>query len=118
VSSGNRMDRWFGLPFWLTIDVTLREPCSGTTSACYVFEELSSYNNEEIMTKRMILMLVVAALLIGALGYFKLHQVQDATNAGAFQPPPEAVTTLVAKEETWPSTLSVVGTTVAVHGVT
>src|ERR1700674_2039051 len=70
------------------------------------------------MTKRMILMLVVAALLIGGLGYFKLHQVQAASKAGAFQPPPEAVTTIVAKEETWPSTLSVVGTTVAVHGVT
>ncbi len=70
------------------------------------------------MTKRMILMLVVATLLIAALGYFKLHQVQAAAKTGAFQPPPEAVTTIVAKEETWPSTLSVVGSTVAVHGVT
>jgi membrane fusion protein (multidrug efflux system) len=70
------------------------------------------------MTKRMILMLVVAALLIGGLGYFKLHQVQAAAKAGGFQPPPEAVTTLVAKQEIWPSTLNVVGSTQAVHGVT
>jgi len=63
------------------------------------------------MAKRMILMLVAAALLVGALGYFKLRQVQAAVKGGAFQPPPAAVTTIVAKQETWPSTLSVVGTT-------
>jgi membrane fusion protein (multidrug efflux system) len=70
------------------------------------------------MAKRMILMLVAAALLVGALGYFKLRQVQAAVKGGAFQPPPAAVTTIVAKLETWPSTLSVVGTTAPVHGVT
>ncbi len=36
----------------------------------------------------------------------------------AFQPPPEAVTTVVAKKEDWPSTLSAIGTVEAVHGVT
>ncbi len=70
------------------------------------------------MAKRMILMLVAVALLVGALGYFKLRQVQAAVKGGAFQPPPEAVTTIVAKQETWPSTLSVVGTMAPVHGVT
>jgi len=70
------------------------------------------------MAKRMILMLVAAALLIGALGYFKLRQVQAAVKGGAFQPPPSAVTTIVAQQETWPSTLNVVGTTAPVHGVT
>jgi membrane fusion protein (multidrug efflux system) len=70
------------------------------------------------MAKRMILMLVAAALLVGALGYFKLRQVQAAVKGGAFQPPPSAVTTIVAKQETWPSTLNVVGTTAPVHGVT
>ena len=70
------------------------------------------------MAKRMILMLVAAALLVGALGYFKLRQVQAAVKGGGFQPPPAAVTTIVAKQETWPSTLSVVGTTAPVHGVT
>jgi len=70
------------------------------------------------MAKRMILMLVAAALLVGALGYFKLRQVQAAVKGGGCQPPPAAVTTIVAKQETWPSTLSMVGTTAPVHGVT
>jgi membrane fusion protein (multidrug efflux system) len=71
------------------------------------------------MAKRMLLMLVVAAAIISALGYFKLRQVQAAVKAGSsFQPPPAAVTTIVAKQETWPSTVSLVGTMVAIHGVT
>ena len=70
------------------------------------------------MAKRMLLMLVVATAVIGGLGYFKLKQVQAAVKGGAYEPPPEAVTTIVAKQEIWPSTLNVVGTTAAVHGVT
>jgi membrane fusion protein (multidrug efflux system) len=71
------------------------------------------------MAKRMFFMLVVASAIIAGLGYFKLKQVQAAVKAGmSFQPPPEAITTTVTKQETWPSTLSVVGTMTAVHGVT
>ena len=70
------------------------------------------------MIKRMLLMLVVAASVIGGLGYFKLRQVQAAVKSHTFTPPPEAVTTIIAKQETWPSTLNVVGTMAAVHGVT
>jgi membrane fusion protein, multidrug efflux system len=70
------------------------------------------------VAKRMLLMLFVAALAIGGLGYFKLKQVQAAVKHGAYQPPPEAITTVVARQETWPSTLTVVGTAAAVHGVT
>src|SRR5215472_3562572 len=63
------------------------------------------------MAKRMFFMLVVASAIIAGLGYFKLKQVQAAVKAGmSFQPPPEAITTTVAKQETWPSTMSVVGT--------
>lgn len=36
----------------------------------------------------------------------------------SFQPPPTAVTTVVAQKETWPSTLSVIGTAAAIEGVT
>ena len=36
----------------------------------------------------------------------------------AFQPPPEAVTTIVAQQEKWPATLSAIGTMAAVQGVT
>ena len=38
--------------------------------------------------------------------------------ASAFQPPPEAVTSIVAHREQWPATLSVIGTMEAVQGVT
>jgi len=71
------------------------------------------------MAKRMILMLVIAAAVIAGLGYFKLRQVQAAMKQGAsFTPPPEAVTAISAHQETWPSTLDVVGTVQAIHGVT
>jgi membrane fusion protein (multidrug efflux system) len=71
------------------------------------------------MAKRMILMLTVTVALIAALGFVKFRQIQTAIAEGAaFQPPPEAVTTLVAKQEDWPSTLSVIGTMAAVQGVT
>ncbi|HTC95200.1 MAG TPA: efflux RND transporter periplasmic adaptor subunit [Terriglobales bacterium] len=70
------------------------------------------------MAKRMFLMLAVAIVVIAALGYFKTRQIQAAVQAHSFQPPPEAITTIVAKQETWPTTLSVVGTMEAVHGVT
>src|SRR5689334_4156988 len=70
------------------------------------------------MTKRILLTLAIAAVIISYLGYFKVHQIQAAIKAHAFQPPPEAITTVVASQETWPTTLSVVGTMVAIHGVT
>ena len=70
------------------------------------------------MAKRMFLMLAVVAVVVASLGYFKTRQFQAAAQGHAFQPPPEAVTTVVAKQTTWPTTLSVVGTMEAVHGVT
>ena len=70
------------------------------------------------MAKRMILMLVGVAVLLGGLGFIKFKQIQSAVQASAFQPPPEAVTSIVAHREQWPATLSVIGTMEAVHGVT
>jgi membrane fusion protein (multidrug efflux system) len=71
------------------------------------------------MAKRMILTLGVLATIIAALGFVKFKQIQVAMAEGAaFQPPPEAVTTVVAQEEQWPATLSVIGTVAAVQGVT
>jgi membrane fusion protein, multidrug efflux system len=71
------------------------------------------------MAKRMILMLVVVLLVLAALGFVKFRQVQVAMAEGAaFQPPPEAVTTIVAQREEWPTTLSAIGTLAAVQGVT
>src|SRR5881392_2430173 len=70
------------------------------------------------MAKRMILMLGVAVVLLTALGFIKFKQVQSAVHASAFQPPPEAVTSIVAKQDQWPATMNVIGTMEAVQGVT
>ncbi len=71
------------------------------------------------MAKRMILMLVVVFGIIGGLGFLKFRQIQAAMAEGAaFQPPPEAVTTIIAQQEDWPTTLSAIGTMAAVQGVT
>ncbi|HEY6614075.1 MAG TPA: efflux RND transporter periplasmic adaptor subunit [Vicinamibacterales bacterium] len=71
------------------------------------------------MAKRMIVMLVVTFAVIALLGFVKFRQIQTAMAQGAsFQPPPEAVTTVVAQTEHWPATLSANGTIAAVQGVT
>lgn len=71
------------------------------------------------MAKRMALTLTVAVLLVAALGFVKFRQIQTAIGqAAAFQPPPEAVTTIVAAEERWPAALTAIGTVAAVRGVT
>jgi membrane fusion protein (multidrug efflux system) len=67
-------------------------------------------------------MLVVAMVLvtfIAALGVVKFRQVQAAiSQASSYQPPPEAVTTTVARQESWRTRLSAIGTVAAVQGVT
>ncbi len=71
------------------------------------------------MAKRMVLMLVVILALLGGLGFVKFKQVEAAIAQGkSFKIPPTAVTTVVANKETWPSTLSVIGTAAAIQGVT
>ncbi len=57
------------------------------------------------MLKRMTLMLAVMFAIIAVLGFVKFRQVQVAMAQGAaFQPPPEAVTTIVAELQDWPAT--------------
>jgi membrane fusion protein (multidrug efflux system) len=70
------------------------------------------------MVKRMLIMLGVVALVIAGLAYVKTRQIKTAIAAGGFTPPPESVTTTVAKQEKWPSTFKAIGTAVAIHGVT
>src|SRR5882672_2522448 len=70
------------------------------------------------MAKRMIVMLAATLAIVAALGFVKFKQIQTAIGqAAAFQPPPEAVTTIVAAQERWPSSLSAIGTMAAVQGV-
>jgi membrane fusion protein (multidrug efflux system) len=64
-------------------------------------------------------MLTMAAVFVGGLGLVKFRQIQAATaQAAGFQPPPEAVTTIMAQQQQWPATLGVIGTAAAVQGVT
>jgi membrane fusion protein, multidrug efflux system len=71
------------------------------------------------MKKRMILTLIGMAAFIAVIGTVKYRQVQAGiAQHASFQPPPEAVTTVRAQEDQWPSTVDSIGTVEAVHGVT
>jgi len=71
------------------------------------------------MLKRLIFTLTVVVAIIAALAFVKYRQVTAAiAQYAAFQPPPEAVTTVEAREEPWPARLSAIGTVAAVRGVT
>jgi len=71
------------------------------------------------MAKRMFLMLGVVVLIVAGLGFVKFKQVQGQIKAfAAFQPPPDAVTTVVAKKVNWESSTTIIGTLEAVQGVT
>src|SRR5690242_19865701 len=70
------------------------------------------------MAKRMLIMLALVVALVSGLGFIKYKQVETAIHAAAgFQPPPEAVTTVVAKSEQWSSDMNVIGSVEAVQGV-
>ena len=71
------------------------------------------------MTRRTWLTLMILTGLVFGLGAAKVLQVQAAiARASSFQPPPEAVTTVLAKQERWPATIAAIGTVKAVRGVT
>jgi len=70
------------------------------------------------MVKRMILMLVLMTIIVAGLGFVKMRQFEAmAEQFAGMQPPPEAVTTIVAAREEWPATLDAIGTVAAVQGV-
>src|ERR1700736_5129302 len=63
---------------------------------------------------------VLLAIVFG-FGFVKFTQIQGfitMAKSGAFEPPPTAVTTDVAKQSEWQPTLESVGSITAVHGVT
>ncbi|MBI1950440.1 MAG: efflux RND transporter periplasmic adaptor subunit [Acidobacteria bacterium] len=71
------------------------------------------------MAKRMILTVLAIATFLAAIGFVKFRQVQAAiAQSSSFQPPPEAVTTTVTRQEAWRPSLDAIGTVAAVHGVT
>jgi membrane fusion protein (multidrug efflux system) len=65
------------------------------------------------------LMLLVVGLFVAAIGTYKFMTIKAAMAQGeSYQPPAEAVTTVVAQPTDWAGTLNAIGTVEAVHGVT
>ena len=62
-------------------------------------------------------MLAVVAAFVLAVGAFKYSQIKAAMSQ-SYTPPPEAVTTVIAREDTWATTLNAIGSVAAVNGVT
>jgi membrane fusion protein (multidrug efflux system) len=70
------------------------------------------------MARRMVLMLLAVGLFVAAIGTYKFLQIKAAIAQGSsYQPPPEAVTTVIAQPVDWAGTLTSIGTVEAVHGV-
>jgi len=69
------------------------------------------------MKKRIIIAIVGLMLLVGSLGGIKVLQIERMTAQARQSPPPEIVTTAVARKEAWESVLTAVGSLQAVQGV-
>src|SRR5262245_13014755 len=70
------------------------------------------------MKKRMIITVAALAVFFVAIASVKFLQIRAAIAQYAnWQQPPEAVTTIVAHEEPWTTSLSAIGSVEAVHGV-
>src|SRR5262249_10848730 len=88
-------------------------PVAGSTRAN------ESPRSVAVMKKRMLIMLGAFTLIVVGVGLVKFFQIQAAMAGGkSWAPPPEAVTTVVAAQESWPATLDAIGSVSAVHGVT
>src|SRR6185436_3903091 len=93
-------------------DDTLAEPLAAGW-LCVV-----RWNWGGFMKKRMILVLVGLAVFIAILGFVKTRQIKKGiAQHASFQMPPEAVTTVTARQDQWPASVSAIGTVQAVHGV-
>src|SRR5262245_49683802 len=111
----------FSIAPWSDRDVTLLPDCGSSSTRRRVGSQSRRAPSAERgpMAKRMIVMLVATLSIVAGLGFVKFKQIQTAIAQGAaFVPPPEAVTTIVARQEEWPATLNAIGTVAAVQGVT
>lgn len=69
------------------------------------------------MARRLLITVAVLVVVIAALAFAKYRQIRIAMEGGAWTPPPESVTTVMAEEIPWAGMLNAVGTVVAVNGV-
>jgi membrane fusion protein (multidrug efflux system) len=66
----------------------------------------------------MTIMLASVAVFLAVIGFVKFKQIQAAIEQGkSWTPPPEAVTTIMATEESWATTLEAIGSVTAAQGV-
>jgi membrane fusion protein (multidrug efflux system) len=71
------------------------------------------------MKKRLLVTIAVMVVFVVAIGLVKFFQIRAAIAQGmAWAPPPEAVTTVVARQNEWPASLEAIGSVSAVQGVT
>ena len=71
------------------------------------------------MKKRMFRVVLAAFVFIAAIGAVKYGQIKKGiAQQKAFKMPPEAVTTVVVKNDSWSGSIDSIGTVAAVHGVT
>ncbi|MBV8816539.1 MAG: efflux RND transporter periplasmic adaptor subunit [Verrucomicrobia bacterium] len=71
--------------------------------------------------RAVLIAILLLIAIIGVLGYFKVTQIMGfmaLAKAGAFNPPPTAVTTTVAATSEWQPTMDTIGTVAAINGVT
>jgi membrane fusion protein (multidrug efflux system) len=70
------------------------------------------------MTRKIFIAVFVVLLVVGALAGVKTLQIRKLMAGGKnFAPPPESVSTVVAREEKWQGTLTAIGSVTAVQGV-
>ncbi|HLH53743.1 MAG TPA: efflux RND transporter periplasmic adaptor subunit [Verrucomicrobiae bacterium] len=71
------------------------------------------------MTRKILIAVAIVLVIAGGLVGIKALQVNKLTEFGkAYAPPPESVSPVVVREESWQSTLSAIGSIVAIQGVT
>ena len=71
------------------------------------------------MKRNVFIAIVLVLVALGALAAVKTMQIKTLIAAGkSFVPPPETVSSFVAREEKWQSTLSAVGSIAAAQGIT
>src|SRR5450432_1033066 len=95
---------------------------NSTRSHATIFQTVAPHeflNQFLFMWKRMIVMLVFVVLFIAGIAFWKTMQIKAAIAMGAkMAPPPPAVTTTLAKSQTWEPVLSAIGSLKAINGVT
>jgi len=70
------------------------------------------------MTKRVILIILALVLVVGVIAGIKVLQIRTMIeHGGSFTPPPETVSSAVARGEEWETTIRAVGSLEAVQGV-